>query len=1472
MATINKVRLTNVVYEDGNKRFNDEVFHFNGANSAIVLENGGGKTVFIHTVLQAILPHTNLGNRRIKNTLQLENAPAHIGIEWITNENPLRYVATVVTLFTQNNELNSLKFVYEYEDGNENRLENMPFVKESFQKKRPATREEMVEYFGTMKGKSMNAATFDTHKSFHQYIEENYNIVTDEWKSIVKINSDEGGIEQFFEHCKTTTDLFDRLLIPTVEDSISGHEAHKFADIFEERREGFRMYRNFKQSLKEYEMIEQEIDQYVEQFAHYTKAKDMYAGTKQRAKGIALFLEEERKDIVAKKSAENEALQTCQDELHQLEIEKATFNILKAKERKEKLQANYYKKLNTYEAATEARNEQKMERANLQYAKRKRDLSVYKHQRDAYEQALKEKDDTGTVEQWQTSLEQLNAQIHGYYVEKIEGLKKAIDQLKFTEQPLLDTLKETNKSIDQQRQRQAKLQTNYDEIKGHIRSNEENIDQLKRRILANPAQEKVHRRYEEWIKEQAILDEGIVKAKNKIHEMKNEQWHLKVAIDESQAKLQNVKIARQKTLNEQQQLEKAHDETIEQLATVHATWQGINDLYLRESTIINRLSDMRQQRIKEREEILQRERIAHRFLDEYRHQSHFFTDPYLEEKIRDWQTDLYVQTGTQYIASLLTVEQKRAQTYKLWPLTIITHETDKARLEQRISAIKDKLQHPVLLLTIEQAKEIIKSHEMPDAWITPAHWDENLEEQAFEKWKAKMEVQAKEVTDKRTQADQTVEQINFIYEQTNKFFKQYPKEVKDSLWEKMTEQQTEEQSLGRHIAQLTDQLNRNEEMIINKENDIEEMQNKLTGIDKQIEIAKDIFQHEHRIQTLKEQQNEYRTQINRLNREIENLQQAKVRYEGDLSQLQEEKQDLERSILILKSHELYKEVQETRPEFTDEAIEVIREQREDFRLKIRGFEREYGEIRAKLDASLENIHRTKKEMQEIVEVHGAIDLTYTFPVDGDNRIARLNKRIREGEAQLKKLNELVVQAKSAYDKQDGTVQTKKDQFKQQFPNEVLAEFTIEYHEIPKYLTDREQTLEEQENYIKNRLDQIEKEEQNIEKATHKLDNFKEAHHFHKTYVSPIHLTGSERTDFIYNRYKVVTQITEQLTEQYRETEEAYKHLERAKRKFEFFCRNHITDRKLQQSAIEGMESKETYDEIITYQKNMNTILENAKKYARDFITENDKDVQAFINNIHNHLINVVSELRTIPNKTRVKVADGAKNIYHFSIPQWAEEEGKQHIREHLDWILTQLEKDNFKNEYGEEDVNKVRKQIEIWLETKSLLQIVMPNEKMRISCRKVTNDNQVSSRLTTWEQTNQWSGGEKWSKNMTLFLGLLNFVAEKKKQFNPNMARNRAVILDNPFGKASSGHVLDPVFFIAEQLGFQMIALTAHADGKFLQDYFPVMYSLRLRSTTDANKQVMETERKLHYAYFEDRDPGVFERLEKPEQLVLDLE
>lgn len=99
MPAISKIRLTNIIYENGGKRFNDDIFEFDGYNGVILLENGGGKTVFIQTALQAVLPHANLGERRIRDTLSLEGGASHIAIEWILNDRPRRYGLTAVTLF-----------------------------------------------------------------------------------------------------------------------------------------------------------------------------------------------------------------------------------------------------------------------------------------------------------------------------------------------------------------------------------------------------------------------------------------------------------------------------------------------------------------------------------------------------------------------------------------------------------------------------------------------------------------------------------------------------------------------------------------------------------------------------------------------------------------------------------------------------------------------------------------------------------------------------------------------------------------------------------------------------------------------------------------------------------------------------------------------------------------------------------------------------------------------------------------------------------------------------------------------------------------------------------------------------------------------------------------------------------------------------------------------------------------------------
>src|SRR5690606_39242837 len=120
----------------------------------------------------------------------------------------------------------------------------------------------------------------------------------------------------------------------------------------------------------------------------------------------------------------------------------------------------------------------------------------------------------------------------------------------------------------------------------------------------------------------------------------------------------------------------------------------------------------------------------------------------------------------------------------------------------------------------------------------------------------------------------------------------------------------------------------------------------------------------------------------------------------------------------------------------------------------------------------------------------------------------------------------------------------------------------------------------------------------------------------------------------------------------------------------------------------------------------------------------------------------------------------------------------------INGLLKDIEDIRFKDEYGNEDKASVRKHIENRFQGKELLKNVMGNEKIKVKCRKVTNDGKVSSIPISWSKSNRWSGGERWSKNMTLFLGLLNYLAEKSQDISSNQKRNRTVILDNPFGEA----------------------------------------------------------------------------------------
>lgn len=220
MPAISKVRMTNIQFEGGHKRINDVLYRFDGHNGALLLENGGGKTVTVQTILQTVLPHVTVAGRKIRETLVLDNTAAHVAVEWILQDRPRRYALTAVSLYADDSGVKSEKFVEEYEGGDPHSIEHLPFVRKTRNnQERPAARQEMHDYYLERQQSRMTARSFNTLHEYNGYLEEHFGIRKKEWESIVKVNSDEGGVEAFFENCRTTDQLVTRLLIPAVEDT-----------------------------------------------------------------------------------------------------------------------------------------------------------------------------------------------------------------------------------------------------------------------------------------------------------------------------------------------------------------------------------------------------------------------------------------------------------------------------------------------------------------------------------------------------------------------------------------------------------------------------------------------------------------------------------------------------------------------------------------------------------------------------------------------------------------------------------------------------------------------------------------------------------------------------------------------------------------------------------------------------------------------------------------------------------------------------------------------------------------------------------------------------------------------------------------------------------------------------------------------------------------------------------------------------
>ena len=233
MPQISKIRITNFSYNDGKRLIADELFDFankedkTALNSLINLKNGGGKSVLVQLMLQPIHPKAKVAGRKIESFFTKASDHCFVAIEWFkdnSTEKLMTGIAMASGESTNNIEddakgrpVKYYTFISHYSDySNTYNIVRLPLSKRDGSSFIAAPFNEVRDMAKKSNG-LLNYYVSDDSRQWREKLAE-YGIVQEEWKNITEeLNSVEGGMTEFFARFKESDQLINQLLIPTIE-------------------------------------------------------------------------------------------------------------------------------------------------------------------------------------------------------------------------------------------------------------------------------------------------------------------------------------------------------------------------------------------------------------------------------------------------------------------------------------------------------------------------------------------------------------------------------------------------------------------------------------------------------------------------------------------------------------------------------------------------------------------------------------------------------------------------------------------------------------------------------------------------------------------------------------------------------------------------------------------------------------------------------------------------------------------------------------------------------------------------------------------------------------------------------------------------------------------------------------------------------------------------------------------------------
>ena len=233
MSKIQATRLINISYNKGNCRISDEVYPFHQESTLIRLRNGGGKSVLVQLLIAPFVhkKYRNAKERPFVGFFQGQK-PSFIMVEWAL-DGGAGYVLTGMMVRKsqeRDNELDMITFISEYREACPHDIYSLAVVERNDRVvaiKSYGACKKLFESLKAKKGTSFYWYDMEASSQARQYFDKlaEYGIHSQEWEAIIKkINEEEAGLSKLFDGAKDETSLLEKWVLPTIEKKLSGEQ------------------------------------------------------------------------------------------------------------------------------------------------------------------------------------------------------------------------------------------------------------------------------------------------------------------------------------------------------------------------------------------------------------------------------------------------------------------------------------------------------------------------------------------------------------------------------------------------------------------------------------------------------------------------------------------------------------------------------------------------------------------------------------------------------------------------------------------------------------------------------------------------------------------------------------------------------------------------------------------------------------------------------------------------------------------------------------------------------------------------------------------------------------------------------------------------------------------------------------------------------------------------------------------------